>query len=216
MDPKTGLEAWERITSGNTSNLIWEKESDSIVYGDGTGIHVLARASGRTLKEIAFDSKQQQFSLRLCNPQMAVAISDFGVFVFNFRAGAQKFAEGKLKAFYSPYSFLNQWPLPENGQELDSPDARRSLNDNWEQIQERTLLPAPALDRLKAYFNLIEGSGDAYETEITTGQRKVWWIDPQTGARKEFHVDGEQHDASRALGMIFVVDKNELQGFGIP
>jgi hypothetical protein len=215
-DPNTGIGAWDQETHSDTTNLLWEKESDSLIYGDRDGIHILDRATGKTLKDIAFDSHQQHVSLRLGSPEVVIAIAESEVSGFNLRTGKRVLAHGKLKAFYSPYSFLDQWPLPDAGQEIFSPDFRRSLVDNWEAIREKSLLPAAALARLRAYSSVVEGSGDAYETEAADGQSKIWWIDPRTGGPKEIPIADGRHDVSGALRMVFAVDGKILSGASIP
>jgi outer membrane protein assembly factor BamB len=216
VDPKTGMGAWDRETHSNTTNLLWEKESDSLIYGDRDGIHILDRATGKTLKDIAFDSRQQHFSLRLGSPEVVIAIAESEVSGFNLRAGNRVLAHGKLKALCCPYSFLDQWPLPDAGQGRFSPDFRRSLADNWELIREKSLLPATALARLRTYSSVIEGSGDAYETETADGRSKIWWIDPRTGGPREIPVADGRHDVSGALRMVFAVDGKMLSATSIP
>lgn len=219
LDPKTGSERWHKKTHGYTTNLLWDKTTDTIVYVDGKGLHTVERTTGKALVETKLDAPQHDvyhpFQIRLAGSEVAVLIANGKVFAYNFKTGKHIVTTGKLLSFHPPYMFLDWWPQPFVGENLVSGAQRESGEDDWEGVRQGTLLTASAQKNLDGYRSAGENRLAAYETLSPEGGQKIWWIDEKTNLQAGFGVAGTLHDVSRQFGLIFAVDKSEIRADAI-
>ena len=212
VDAATGIERWRRDTHGYTTNLLWDKPADAIIYLDSKGLHTLDRASGKPLREARVREDYFPELISLAGPETIVAISSFQVSAFNFRTGKKLFDAGKPANWFSSVAVLASPTLPLNGEvftpwttnavKIDDPQADNSyslLTEDWRKRQ-------------SGFPERPMGATDAYETESQTGYQTVWWIDPKTGQKMEIGVAGKQHEVSISMGMIFARDGKQVWG----
>jgi len=214
VDAKTGKEKWRRKTHGHTTNILWDKPTDAVIFVDGKGLHKAERTTGRSLLDAPLQTASHPYAIRLAGSEALVTISTGDVCAYDLRTGKKLFTEGKLEAYFRGEAFLDHWPMPEGGQGLVQLTKRPSETE-WNGIRKGTLLPGDVVSRLQGYAPETEGGLDAYETEKEREGSKVWWIDPNTNRQISFGVSGEHHDVSRPMGMVFAVEGNELWGAAV-
>jgi PQQ-like domain len=214
VDAGTGAELWRKQTHGHSTNILWEKQSDALVYLDGKGLHAVERRTGKALLEARLQGEFHPIFIRQGSREVVVTIATDEVSAYNFKSGKKLFTGGKLIGFFPAYTFPDDGPLPGDGAEL-VPTVQETPGKDADNVGGGTLLTSAALRRIAGYRTAADGPLDAYETEDDTGARKIWWIDAETNRRIEIGVADDQHDVSRQLGMIFAVNKNQIWGAAI-
>ncbi len=206
-------------TRGHTTNILWDKATDAMIYLDGKGLHTAERTTGKALVSTKLDTPGHDvyhpFNIRLAGSEVAVLIAGGQVFAYDFKTGKHLVTAGALIGFYPSYVFLDRWPKALTGEDLVPAVQRESGKDDWEGAREGTLLSASAQANLDGYRADAESRLDAYETESREGAQRIWWIDEKTNLQAGFGVTGTLHDVSRPLGLIFAVDKNEIRADAI-
>ncbi len=215
VDAKTGAERWRKKAYSHTTNILWDKQSDAILYADEKGLHSVERTTGKSLLDVQLDGKFSPHYIRLASPEAVVTIATDEVSAYNFKTGKKLFTEGKLFSFFRSHAFQDHWPMPDDGQDLMPPTLRAPVKGQWNGAYEGTLLSVDFLERLQGYRTETEGLLDAYETESETGALKVWWIDPETDRQIGFRLTAKHHDVSRTLRMVFAVDGKLVWGAAI-
>jgi outer membrane protein assembly factor BamB len=214
VDAGSGTELWRKKTYGHGTNILWEKHSDAIAYVDGKGLHTVERRTGKSLLDARLQGEYHPIFIRLASHEVMVTIARDEVSAYNLQTGKKLFTGAKMVGFYPAYTFLNHWPMPDDGAEL-VPRGQKTPDTNADIVGEGSLLTGAALRRVEGYRTAVEVSLDAYETEDDAGVRTIWWIDAETNRRVEIDVTDAQHDVSRQLGMIFAVNKNQIWGAAI-
>ncbi|MGB8493011.1 MAG: PQQ-binding-like beta-propeller repeat protein [Candidatus Acidiferrum sp.] len=215
VDAKTGVEGWRKKAYSHTTNILWDRQSDAILYADEKGLHSMERTTGKSLMDARVDGEFAPYYIRLASPEAVVTVATGQVGAYNFKTGTKLFTAGKLSSFFSSYAFQDHWPVPDDGQDLIPRTVKASGKGAWDSSVEGTLLSANALKRLEGYATEHEGLLDAYETESETGESQVWWVDPETNRQIAFKLAGKQHDVSRPMGMVFGVDHKVVWGAAI-
>jgi len=219
VDAKGGRERWRIKTHGHTTNLLWDKASDTIIYVDGKGLHTAERTTGKLLVNMKLDSPGHDvfhpLQIRMASSEVAVLIARGQVFAYNFKTGKHLLTAGVLTGFYPSVVFSNRWPRPPVGDDLVQELRTASAKDDWECVRQGTLLSASAQKNLDRCRSGADSQMEAYETQSEDGARKIWWIDQKTGLQAGFGVTGTQHDVSRQLGMVLAVEKNAIFGDAI-
>jgi outer membrane protein assembly factor BamB len=215
VDAKTGAERWRKKAYSHTTNILWDKESDAILYADEKGLHSVERTTGKSLLDARLDGKFSPYYIRLASPEAVVTVATGQVGAYNFKTGKKLFTTGKFSSFFRSYAFQDHWPVPEDGQDLIPRTLKTPGTGEWNSSHEGTLLSANALKRLEGYATETEGLLDAYETESDTGESQVWWVDTETNRQIAFRLTGKQHDVSRPMGMVFGVDHKVVWGAAI-
>ena len=210
VDSANGTERWRKKTHGHTTNLVWDQESDRLVYADWKGLHSVERTSGKTVLDAAMDVESQPYQLRMASLECVLTIGYHETDCFSVKTGKKLFTEGKLSGMFRSEAFLDEWPMPENGQAPQRMVPAPSGETEWESIRKGTLLSADGLKNLEMSSFEREGLLDAYQTESKQGVRKIWWVDGQTNRQMVIHPLAKQHDVSRQLGNVFAVDGKML------
>ena len=205
LDAQTGEEHWSEKTHGHTTNLVWDKASDTLVYADGKGLHVLECATGKSRLRVPWVDDQRWHEIRVASPETVVLFGSEHVRAYNFKTGKELFEEGKVKAFFRPCEFADHWPAPENGQDSGMFAAQLS-QEEWDAVQKVTLLSKSLFHRLDACAGPYM---DAFETEGEPGKTRLWWVDEKDNQQVGFRLLGPHHDVSRSLGMVFGVDNKD-------
>lgn len=219
-DAATGKELWRNQTHGHTSNLLWDRTSDALIYLDGKGLHRIDAATGKTLMDTRVDVESWPSHIHLASPDVVVTFAVKELCAYDVRAGKKLFSEGRLKAFFSPDSALNNWPMPEDGERIDEINRIPAEDGEWAGLKRTTLLPPEVVRSLEARAQSKAGFLEAFVTEVegfkpdgtVAVARKVWWIDPKTNRQVEISPSGEHHDVDRRAGMVFAV--NGIQFWG--
>ncbi|MGC0775050.1 MAG: PQQ-binding-like beta-propeller repeat protein [Candidatus Acidiferrum sp.] len=206
VDTVSGDERWRKKTHGHTTNLLWEKGTDTLLYMDWKGLHRVERTTGKSLLDAPLQIDTPPHYLLMASPEAVVAIGYNETDCFSTKTGKKLFTEAKLSALYRAEAFLDVWPLPEDGQELVRMVPVPSGDAEWESIRQRTLLPAATIQNLEESAAQPEGLLDVYQTETEKGERKIWWVDGQTNRQMVIRPAANQHDVSRALGNVFGVN----------
>ena len=210
VDTVSGVERWRTKTHGHTTNLLWEKGSDTLLYMDWKGLHRVERTTGKSLLNARLQIDTPPHYLLRASPESVVAIGYNETDCFNTKTGNLLFTEAKLSALFRAEAFLDTWPLPEDGQELARMVPMPSEEREWESIRQRTLLSAAALQNMEESAAEPDGLLDVYQTETEKGERKIWWVDGQTNRQMVIRPAAKQHDVSRALGNVFGVNGKML------
>jgi len=205
LDAKTGKEHWEEKTHGHTTNIVWDKASDTLVYADGKGLHALERATGTSRLKVPWTDELRWHEIRLASPATVLLFGLEHVRGYNFKTGKQLFEEGEVKAIFRPCEFADHWPVPENGQDLGT-FAAQPTQDQWDAVRKVTLLSKNLLNRLDACAG---PDMDAYQTEGAPGKTRLWWVDEKDNQQVGFRLIGPHRDVSRSLGMVFGVDNKD-------
>ncbi|MGB8474081.1 MAG: PQQ-binding-like beta-propeller repeat protein [Candidatus Acidiferrum sp.] len=215
VDTASGVERWRVKTHGHTTNLLWEKGTDTLLYMDWKGLHRVERTTGKSLLDAPLQIDTPPHYLRMASPESVVAIGYRETDCFDTKTGKKRFAEDQLNAVFPGDASLDAWPLPEEGQgEIRMVSVPADAGE-WESIQRRTLLPAAELEQLKESAAEPEGYWDVYQTEPEAGLPpgglpKIWWVDGQTNRQMVIRPAGQKHDVSRPLGNVFAVNGKTL------
>jgi hypothetical protein len=207
---ETGAERWRKKTHGNTTNLIWDKESDDVVYADWKGLHKVERSSGKSLLDAPLGLDNPPYRLRMASHECVLTIGYHETNCFSLKTGKKIFTEGKLNGVYRSAASLDEWPMPEFGQPLQRMVPAPSEETDWESIRQATLLSADWIKRLEEGSFAQEGVLDTYRTESEKGTPKIWWVDGQTNRQIVIRPAALQHDVSRLSGNVFAVDGKML------
>jgi len=215
VDAKTGAERWRRKTHGHTTNLLWDRQSDALLYVDAKGLHSVERTAGKPLFESSLHADSNPLLISLAGREVLVTISADQVSAYSLKNGKKLFDAGKPAAFFSSYSIPDFWPMPPGGQALNpwSISPLGAAGDTA--AADGSFLTAQWRARMAEPPSALRGQTDAYETASESGFRKVWWIDPLTNEKVEIGIAGSQHDVARSLGMIFSVDGKTLWGSAV-
>jgi outer membrane protein assembly factor BamB len=215
VDANTGEERWRKKAHSHTTNLLWDKQSDAVLYADEKGLHSVERTTGKSLLDVQLDGKFSPYYIRLASPEAVVTIATDEVSAYNFKTGKRLFTEGKLFSFFRSYAVQDHWPMPDDGQDMMPRNLKAPVRGEWNGVIEGALLSGDFLERCKGSRTETEGLLDAYETESETGAHKVWWIDAETNRQVEFRLTGKHHDVSRPMRMVFAVDQKLMWGAAI-
>jgi outer membrane protein assembly factor BamB len=210
VDTASGKERWRVKTHGHTTNLLWERRSDTLVYADWKGLHRVQRATGKSLLDGKLQTDTPPYYLRMAGPASVVAIGYNETDGYDSVSGKLLFTEGKLNALFRSDVFLDDWPLPEDGQEMVRMIRSPFGDAEWEGVHRLTLLSAAALQNLVGNATDRDGTLDVYQTEPEKGPRKIWWMDEKTNKEMVIRPTAQKHDASRAMGNVFAVDGKRL------
>ena len=210
VDAANGAEHWRKKTYGNTTNLIWDKESDAVAYADWKGLHRVERVSGKSLLDAPLGLDSQPYGLRMASVECVLAIGYRETNCFSLKTGKRIFREGKLNGLFRSETFLDEWPMPEFGQALQPMTAVPSSETEFESIHRGTLLSAEGIKTIEESSFEQEGVWDTYQTELEDGTRKIWWVDGQTNRQLVIRPAAQQHDVSRRLGNVYAVDGKML------
>jgi len=118
------------------------------------------------------------------------------------------FTEGELSGLFRGEAFLDQWPMPEDGQGLQRMVSAPSVDAEWETIRKRTFLSAEMLKNIEESLSKPEELVDVYQTtESVAGvpKVKIWWVDGQTNRQIEIRPAASQHDVSLPFGNVYAV-----------
>ncbi|MGB2621219.1 MAG: PQQ-binding-like beta-propeller repeat protein [Candidatus Acidiferrum sp.] len=213
-DVKTGTERWRVKTHGHTSNLVWDKTSDAILYTDGTGLHSLNRSTGKSLLDAPLQDSTHPRQILLASPDAVVLAAADPAAVYNFKTGKKLFAAGKLNGFFRPFTFQDRLPTP-----MATPmdvavwlPYMEVISDSSSQdsVLKYTLLPDTIVSRLKSYSNLPLSQLEAFESELPSGAVITWWLDPNTDRQIQFQISDGFHYVNRPLGLVLAVDAKKL------
>jgi len=215
VDSATGKELWRHETHGNTTNLLYDKTADSLLYIDSHGLHAVARKTGAPLFDAPVHEEGHPILISLAGPDQLAAISTKQVSGYNTRTGKKLFDAGEPVNFYSSTAIPASPVLPFAGQEFSpwtktAPDAAPA-----ESTTPGGFLTSEWRARLSGFRGDPQGATDVYETASETGFQKVWWIDPASGQKVEVGVAGQQHEVSLSLGMVFAIDGKQVWGAAI-
>lgn len=206
VDTASGVERWRTKTHGHTTNLLWEKDLDTLLYMDWKGVHRVERITGKSLLEAKLQTDTPPYYLRIAGPEAAVAIGYNETDGYNTKSGKLLFTEAKLSGLFRAEVVLDNWPLPEDGQELVQKIPMPLGDEEWKSVRRSTLLSGAAFEKIQEYATSVDGLLDVYQTEPEKGERKTWWVDGQTNKQMVIHPAAKQHDVSRPLGNVFAVD----------
>ncbi len=210
VDTATGAERWHKKTHGHTTNLLWEKATDTLLYMDWKGLHRVERTTGKSLLDAKLQTDAAPHHLRMAGPKAVVAIGYNETDGYDTENGKLLFTEAKLSGVYRAEAILDCWPLPEDGQNLMQMVPLPSRDEEWENVRRRTLLPGTTLLALQESASQADGSLDVYQTEPEKGTPKIWWVDGKTNKQMVIRPAAQKHDVSRAMGNVFAVNGKML------
>jgi hypothetical protein len=210
VDSATGTERWRRKTHGHTTNLIWDRESDGLLYADWKGLHSVERITGKTLRDLPLKAENPPYHLRWASPECVLAIGYHETEGVSLKTGQRLLTEGKLTALFRAEAFLDNWPLPEDGQELERMVPEPTGEAEWERIRKGTLLAKEWLKNMEESLSEGDVARDVYQTESADGKRKIWWVDGKTNQQIVIRPAAEQHDVSRPFGNVYGVKDKML------
>jgi len=210
VDTASGTERWRVKTHGHTTNLLWERSSDTLVYADWNGLHRVERTTGKSLLNGKLQTDSPPYYLRRAGPKAVVAIGYNETDGYDMENGKLLFTEAKLNALFRSDAFLEDWPMPEDGQELVRMIPAPSGDAEWETVHRLTLLSAAALQNLMDSATDPDGTLDVYQTEPEKGTPKIWWVDEKTNKEMVIRPTAQKHDVSRAMGNVFAVNGKML------
>lgn len=207
----TGKEVWRRKTHGHTTNLLWDRASDTLLYTDGKGLHSIERPTGKPLLDTQLRVESLPAYILLASPEVVVTMSVAEVCSYNFKTGKKLLAMGKLTGFFRSDAVLDAWPLPDHGEDFEGMSRPPESDAEWEGVRKATLLMPEAL---MTYEDLSRADDDleAYETTVEGRIAKTWWIDPKTNEKVEISPSGSQTDVDRRAGIVIEVDGNAMRG----
>ncbi|HKM91839.1 MAG TPA: PQQ-binding-like beta-propeller repeat protein [Candidatus Acidoferrales bacterium] len=212
VDARTGNPLWRRKTHGHTTNLLWDKHSDTMIYVDGKGLHSVERKTGKSLLDASLHSVSNPLLIRRASREVVVTIAPHVVCAYDIKTGKKLFDAGKFAGFFSSFAFPDFVPMPAEGQGLYSTTLAPSGRADWSGVAEGSLFSDEGRKRLEGYRAATEDFADAFETESESGMRKIWWVDAQTSQQIGFQLTGTQHDVSRPLGMLFGIEGKQVWG----
>lgn len=210
VDTATGAERWHKKTHGHTTNLLWEKGTDTLLYMDWNGLHRVERTTGKSLLDAKLQTDTAPHHLMIAGPKAVVAIGYNETDGYDTENGKLLFTEAKLSGMYRAEAILDSWPLPEDGQNLVQMVPLPSRDEEWENVRRRTLLPGTTLQALLESTAQADGSLNVYQTEPEKGERKIWWVDGQTNKQMVIRPAAQKHDVCRATGNVFAVNGKML------
>jgi len=210
VDTASGAERWSKRTHGHTTNLVLEESSDALLYMDWKGLHRVERTTGKSLLDAKLQTDTPPYYLRKAGPKAVVAIGYNNTYGYDTEDGKLLFTEAKLNALFRSDAFLDDWPLPGDGQELVRMVPAPFGDAEWESVHRLTLLSAAALQNLVASATDLDGVLDVYQTEPEKGTPKIWWVDGKTNKQMVIRPTATQHDVSRAMGNVFAVNGKML------
>jgi hypothetical protein len=205
VDSASGVERWRKKTHGHTTNLIWDKESDGLLYADWKGFHSVERNSGKTLLDAPLQVESQPYQLRRASAECVLTIAYHETNCVSLKTGKKLFTEGKLTALFRGEAFLDDWPMPADGQEQLRMIQAPSGEAEWESIRKGTLLTAAWLKKMEASLASPDGFMDVFQTETEDGRQKIWWVDGGTSREMVIRPTAGQHDVSRPFGNVYAV-----------
>ncbi len=206
VDTASGAERWRIKTFGHTTNLVWEPGSDTLLYMDWKGLHRVERTTGKSLLDAKLQTDKPPYYLRMAGPEAIVAIGYHETDGYDTKSGNLLFTEPRLTGLFRGEAILDNWPMPEDGQELVQVAPMPSGDEEWEGLRRSTLLSGPAVQNLEKSASSEGGFFDVYQTLQAQGEQKIWWVDGQTNQQMVIHPLAKQHDVSRSLGNVFAVD----------
>jgi len=173
VDTSSEAERWRKKTHGHTTNLLWEKGSDTLLYADWKGVHRVERTTGKSLLEAPLQVDEAPHFLLKAGPASVVAIGYNETDCYNTETGKLLSTEAKLSALFRAEAFLDHWPLPEDGQSLVQMVQVPSGDQEWESIRKQTLLSGPALKGMEESTTQADGFLDVFQTETEKGEQKI-------------------------------------------
>jgi hypothetical protein len=210
VDSASGTERWRTKTYGHTTNLLWDQRSDTLLYMDWKGFHRVQRATGKSLLDAKLKTDKPPYYLKMAGSDAVVAVGYNETNGYDAKNGTLLFTEAKLTALYRGEAALDNWPLPEDGQDLLQANSIPLGNESWEGIRRRTLLPGAVLQKIQESTSLDDGLFDVYRTGQEGGEPKIWWVDGETNRQVVIRPTAQHHDVSRPLGNVFAVDEKIL------
>jgi outer membrane protein assembly factor BamB len=210
VDASTGAERWRKKTDGHTTNLLWDKATDALLYMDWKGLHRVERTTGKSLLDAKLQTNTPPHYLRMAGPKAVVAIGYNETEGYDTENGKLLFTEANLSGLYRADAVLDSWPLPEDGQGLVRMVSSPTGDEEWESLRRRTLLPATLLQRMQQDGGREDDLLDVYQTEPEKGPPKIWWVDGPTNRQMVIRPAAQKHDVSRAIGNVFAVDGKML------
>ena len=214
VDLATAQSLWRAKTASHSTNLLYDRDSDGIIWADWRGLHSVSRRTGKFLFDFPLNVETHAFHIRRSSPETVVTFAPTEVIAFNFKTGKRVLTEGKLDAAFRANASLDNWPMPEDGEGFVPVTSPPVTAEQWDALRRDTHLSPEQFNSFQQYANAGDPL-DAYETEPSPGFRMLWWIDAQTNQRKYVVAPGLHHDIDRRLGMVFAVEKNSLLGEAI-
>jgi len=217
-DIESGKERWRIKTHGHTTNLVWAKHSDTLIYVDGKGLHTVEAATGKTLQDIRVRAESWPWQVRQASRETVVTIAAAEVCAYNLKTGNKVASEGRLKSFFRADAHMDNWPMPEDGEEFEGMTRLPSTEDEWDGLRKTSILDAEtlkSLEEIAANGEFLEGFETGTETQETKNGSiktitKLWWIDPQTNEEAEITPAALHHDLDRRVGLVFAVNNRQL------
>lgn len=83
VDAGSGTQLWRKKAYGHGTNIVWEKQSDALVYVDGKGLHTADRRTGKALLEARLQRDYHPFYIRLASRDAVVTIARDEVSAYN-------------------------------------------------------------------------------------------------------------------------------------
>jgi len=206
VDSASGIERWRTRTYGHTTNLLWERATDTLLYMDWKGLHRVERRTGKALLEAKLRTDRAPYYLRMAGPSAVVAIGHHETDVYDTKSGKLLFTEAKLSGLFRGLAMMDNWPLPDDGQVLMQMMPLPTGDEAWENVRRRTLLPNVTLQRIEEAAGSVDGFSDVYQTQPERGERKIWWVDAQTNRQMVVRPAAKQNDVNRPQGNLFAVD----------
>jgi hypothetical protein len=220
VDLENGKERWRIKTHGQTTNLLWDKATDELIYGDGKGLHTVEAATGKTLLDIPVRAESWPHLIIQTSSETLVTIAALELCGYNFKTGNKLFAEGELKSFFRPDSFVDNWPMPDDGEEFEMMTRLPAAEDEWAALEKASHLDPLTLRNLKAnaadnrflvaFETEIEGTKQNGMTTLKTKIPKIWWIDPQTNQQMEIAPAALHHDVDRRAQLVFATNNKQI------
>jgi outer membrane protein assembly factor BamB len=210
VDTESGAERWRVRTHGHTTNLLWDRGSDTLLYMDWKGLHRVERTTGKSLLDGKLQTDSPPYYLRMAGPSSVVGIGYNETDGYDAATGKLLFTEAKLNALFRSDAFLDGWPMPEDGEELMRMVPAPYGDVQWENVKRMTLLSAAALQNLVDSATDLDGVLDVYQTLPEKGAPKIWWMDEKTNKQMVIRPTAQKHDVSRAMGNVFAVDGKML------
>ena len=212
VDTKNGTERWRRKTYGHGTNVIWDKDSDTVVYVDGKGLHRVDRKTGIAVFDVPLQDINHPVYIRFAGPGAVMTISAEHVCGYDLKTGEKLFTTGRLTSFFPSYATWDHWPMPGSGEDFLPPNRTSYTAADLETTPEGGLLSGTPLKRVEAYAARSSEQPEAYETEGENGVHTIWWIDSTNNRKIDLNVSGKSHDVSRSMGLIFASDQNRVWG----
>lgn len=205
-----GTERWRFKTHGRTTNLVWDRATDTLLYTDWKGLHRIQRTTGQSLLKAALKLDEPPYFLRAAGPDTLLGSGFHSTYGVSAKTGQVLFTEAKLSALFTSDPVLDEWPQPEEGQVWTPTTSVPSGDTEWAGVLQHSLLSTATLDRLRKFADGERLPLDVFQTETEDGARKTWWMDPQNDQQRTIRPAAKQHDVDRSLGNVFAVDGKTL------